>query len=166
MTKSARSCRWRHHARLIVTASAVLVCLLLPAFECRGAEKRSIRLAYESFYQGEVEAKPSSSAPCNGHIYCDDRYCAHGFGSFDYESGLSYTGTFVHGCIDGSGTYETDVYTYVGGFKMGRFHGHGTMECIDLYHPWQSWRIEGEFVDGTFSGKPVDAWFGLCKQPR
>ncbi len=107
-------------------------------------------------YHGEVEVKPSTAVPCKGRFVCDDSYCAHGFGRFSTDGGLSYEGTFVHGCMDGSGTYQTDLYEYVGGFRRGKFHGHGVLTCFG------GSRLEGDFVYGTFSGKLVDDWTGPC----
>jgi hypothetical protein len=144
--------------QVVVAASAgVLAWSLLLAFACLGADSRTLRWGDESGYSGEVEARANTVAPCMGRLVCDYSYCAHGFGSFSTDGGLWYEGTFVHGCMDGSGTYETDLYRYVGAFKRGKFHGHGVLTCF--VGP----RLEGDFVEGTFSGKPVDSWTGPCQ---
>jgi len=150
---SWRNAKWH----LGVTAGALLAWSLLPAFECFGAESGTISMGPDDVYAGEIEPN-TSPPPCPGGSYCDDRYCAHGFGRVGEDRGKYYEGTFVHGCPDGFGTYETDVFTYVGGLKMGRFHGHGKMTCID-----DSRSFEGEFVNDTFSGKPFGHWDGLCR---
>jgi hypothetical protein len=149
---------WQNAKRhLGVMASAALAWSLLPAFDCLGAESGGIKLGLDDGYGGEIEVN-TNPPPCTGGSICDDRHCAHGFGHLFEERGKEYEGTFVHGCPDGFGTYQTDEFTYVGGLKMGRFNGHGKMTCFG-----DSRVFEGEFVDDTFAGKPFDRWNGLCR---
>jgi hypothetical protein len=63
-----------------------------------------------------------------------------------------YTGTFVHGEMQGPGTYENDYYSYVGDFKDGRFDGHGVLTCDFVGLPSDRHKYEGMFVDGKMKG--------------
>jgi hypothetical protein len=79
-------------------------------------------------YQGEVA--PFSGQSGEGGGVCKDHYCANGYGSYSTEGGIDYTGTFRNGQMDGTGTYSTDFYEYVGGIRRSKFNGHGVIRYL------------------------------------
>jgi hypothetical protein len=72
-------------------------------------------------YYGEVEHTST------GRGFCYKDICANGVGTATTKGEEDYAGTFVHGQLQGAGTYENDIFDYVGGFKDGQFDGHGAV---------------------------------------
>jgi hypothetical protein len=149
----------REVKRHLVTAALWL--LLCHESEARQPEIHHIGRPDHWSYTGEVEVRPSSieARPwgATSGPYCDVSYCAHGFGQLATDPVMEYEGTFVHGRMDGFGTYVDDVVKYVGGFKQGQFYG-AKLTCLD----------DGRLFEGTFAGdKLADKhWKTLCAGAR
>ena len=73
----------------------------------------------------------------------------NGTGSFTFQDGSVYTGSFSDGMANGEGLYKTadGKAIYVGGFVNGLFEGHGA------YFSPEGWLYEGSFKDGLFDGE-------------
>ena len=73
----------------------------------------------------------------------------NGTGSFVFEDGSVYTGSFINGLADGEGVYYDAAGTiiYTGSFKDGLFDGQGA------YYSPKGWSYAGSFKDGLFDGE-------------
>jgi len=73
----------------------------------------------------------------------------HGTGTFIFNDGSVYSGSFSNGKASGEGTYTDPegIMIYSGWFKNGMFDGQGRYFCSD------GWSYEGEFKDGLFDGE-------------
>lgn len=104
------------------------------------------------YYQGEVSRDSGKRVECNrvDCPICNYGYCAHGIGTMGHDGSWGYTGSFVDGVMHGNGEYWSDFATYVGGFKHGKFHGYGVLDCVDVG------TFEGVFTNGQFQGVAED----------
>ena len=73
----------------------------------------------------------------------------NGKGSFVFEDGSVYNGSFLNGLADGAGIYfdAKGRVVYEGDFRNGLFNGQG------VYFSPGGWSYEGGFKDGTFDGE-------------
>jgi len=124
-----------------------------PGVECIASEVRDISYDDDWYYKGEVELRPDFAVTCrSGGLcaeYCSDGYCAHGNGSLGTDGSVDYTGTFVHGRLEGSGSLVDDSFKYVGGFNHGMFDGHGELTC----YSYPGRQFKGTFVQGKLIGE-------------
>lgn len=73
--------------------------------------------------------------------------------TYYWYKGDTYTGAFVDGLLEGSGTYVcVKGSKYVGNFARGLFNGKGVYTSSDGY------AYTGDFVDESFSGQGVVIW--------
>ena len=72
----------------------------------------------------------------------------NGTGSFTFEDGSVYNGSFLNGLANGEGEYsDAEGKTiYKGSFSNGAFNGQG------VYFSPEGWSYEGSFKNGLFDG--------------
>jgi hypothetical protein len=123
--------------------------MLFIAFQCLGADilsKNPLTGELDWTYSGEVEHAS------HGGRFCDNGLCANGFGRATTLAEDNYSGIFVHGHVQGFGTYQNDYFDYVGGFKSGWFDGHGSLTCAFPNLPSYDRTYAGTFVQGEMKG--------------
>ena len=75
----------------------------------------------------------------------------NGTGTFTFEDGSVYTGSFLNGLANGEGEYlnPKGKTIYSGEFVDGYFNGQGA------YFSHEGWTYEGHFIDGLFDGEGI-----------
>jgi hypothetical protein len=144
----------------ILTFSGLLAAtglLLSSMTEPLSAEQRVFRaFSFDDdwHYRGESVGRHNITGTKSGP-FCDNSFCAVGYGELGTDYGWWYFGNFVDGLFEGSGEFQGDFYTYVGQFKAGKFHGHGVLTCLDGQY------FEGNFVENVMIGD-----YKLSKDPN